>query len=878
MIYHQGKFEIVADARALPRSPVLSVAQTADGSIWQGTRDAGLFRTLQGRTSPVAGDLPDQKVNCMISGAKGDLWVGTDEGSVQWNGSRLLARGVPGRVQVLAMAKDRDGNIWLGTDARGLLRLNGYGVFPLDPPADQSHEAVTAVYEDREGDLWTGSANGIERLRDSAFATYSRPEGLPADGSKPLFVDSGNRVWFAPAAGGLWWMKDGQRGRVGNDGLGRDVVYSIAGGKDGLWLGRQNGGLTRLRMGPRSFTSRTYTKADGLAQESVFSVYQTRDGSVWAGTLSGGVSKLGGDRFITYTTASGLVSNTVAAILEDAAGTMWFATPEGLGALSQGRWQAYFAKDGLPSNNVYCLLADSTGVLWTGTAAGLAFRTPRGFQVPAGAPPALREPILGLEEDRHGSLWVATSSHVLRVNRGQLMQGTLGETDLREYGLADGLRGVEGVKRNRSVVSDPSGRIWFSLNRGISVVDPGRITQTAAPTIVHIQTVSADGTSVRLQQPIHIPGGQRRITFAYAGLSLSVPERVRFRYRLDGFDSHWSEPVDTRDAVFTNLPPRGYRFRVIASSPDGAWNSNEDAIALEVDPLFRQTWWFRGCAALAGVSAILAFYRLRMRQLTGRLQVRFDERLAERTRIAQELHDTLLQGFLSASMQVYVASESLPADSKAKAILNRAGDLMRKITDEGRNAVRGLRASSSVSLDLERALSAVHQEFALAGNGPEAIEFRIVVDGEQKPLHPLLRDEVYRIGREALINSIRHARAQKIEVELTYSLRRLRVQVRDDGCGIDPQILQAGRDGHWGLPGMRERADQIGARLRVYSRVGVGTEVDLSVPGHIAYQGNRGWGLPWFGKPIRIQRDAQPRERGETIATREAAPERENRQ
>ena len=566
MAYRNGNFQMVADATALPRSPVLAVAQTDDGAVWTGTRGAGLFRFREGQTTSITENLPDPKVNCLLAGAKGELWVGTDTGIVRWNGSRLVSAGPPSAdpLQVLAMERDRDGNVWAGTDSRGLLRINQRGVSYLDPTGEHSREAVTAVFEDREGNLWTGSASGIERLRDSAFVTYSRPEGLPSEGSKPVFVDSENRIWFPPVDGGLWWMKEGRHGSVSNDGLDHDVVYSIAGSKGELWLGRQRGGLTRLRTEGSSFTARTYTKADGLAQDSVFSVDQARDGSVWAGTLSGGVSRLSSGRFTTYTSATGLLSNTVASILEGSDGTMWFATPAGLSGFSKGRWQAYSSKDGLPSDNVYCLLEDSGGVLWIGTAAGLAFRSPKGIQVPAGAPAWLREQILGLEEDRYGSLWMATSNHVLRVNREKLLRGALGEGDVREYGVADGLRGIEGVRRHRSVIADPAGRVWFSLNHGISVVDPARLTRNTVPAIVHVQTIAADGSPVRRQGPVHVPGGRQRISFGYTGLSLSVPERVRFRYRLDRFDSAWSEPVAAREAVYTNLAPGPYRFRVIA--------------------------------------------------------------------------------------------------------------------------------------------------------------------------------------------------------------------------------------------------------------------------------------------------------------------------
>jgi ligand-binding sensor domain-containing protein/signal transduction histidine kinase len=853
-IYRQNKFSMLVDATALPRSPVLTVAEASEGSIWLGTRGAGLFRLHEGRTESIAEGLPDPKVNCLLADTAGNLWVGTDSGIVRWNGSRLTSEGIPAwfhDLQVLAILKDRDGNIWVGTDSGGLLRLNGGMASSLDNGEGRSHEAVTALFEDREGSLWVGSDSGLERLRDSAFVTYSLPEGLPSDGSNPVFVDSDNRMWFPPVQGGLWWVKDKQHGHISTAGLDHDVVYSIASRNGEMWVGRQHGGLTVLRPSGNSFSAWSYTHADGLAQDSVYSVYPARDGTVWAGTLSAGVSALHHDRFTSYTTTDGLASNTVAAILETSGGTMWFATPSGLSALSGGRWKTYRSRDGLPSDNVNCLLEDSAGVLWAGTASGLSFRGSSGFQVPREIPASLREQVLGLAEDKFGWLWVATSNHVLRVNRDRLVKGFLAEGDVREYGLADGLRGLEGVKRNRSVIADPEGRIWFSLNRGISVVDPARLTRNAAPAIARVQTISADGDVIRPGEGVHVPGGHRRITFTFAGLSLSVPERVRFRYFLEGFDHGWSDPVTSREAVYTNLTPGPYRFRVVASNPDGVWSGREAAVAFQVDPLFWQSWWFRaGCVVLC-MAAISALYRFRLHQITRQLNLRAEERLAERTRIAQELHDTLLQGFLSSSMQVHVAADRLPEDSPVKPILTRALQLMGQVIDEGRNAVRGLRASQSASLDLEHAFSLIQQEVVPPGAAGPQPEFRVIVDGERRPLHPLLRDEVYRIGREALLNTFRHARARKIEIELKYSPRNLRVLVRDDGCGIDPEILQSGRDGHFGLSGMRERADRIGARLHLWSSPTAGTEIELSIPGHIVFQDRRNRLLPWLGNPLR---------------------------
>jgi signal transduction histidine kinase len=287
---------------------------------------------------------------------------------------------------------------------------------------------------------------------------------------------------------------------------------------------------------------------------------------------------------------------------------------------------------------------------------------------------------------------------------------------------------------------------------------------------------------------------------------------------------------------------------VIACNNDGVWNNAGATLDLNVSPAWFQSTWFLLLCLACGTLLVSLIYRLRVRQVAAGINARFDERLAERTRIAQELHDTLLQGFLSASMQVHIAKDCLPAGSEAKPILTRALELMSQVVEEGRNAVRGLRFSNSVSLDLEQAFAIIRQELNPQNADAKEVGFRVIVEGQQRPLHPLLRDEVYRIGREALINAFRHARAKQIEVTLTYTPSRLRLLVRDDGCGIDPEIVRSGREGHWGLSGMRERADRIGARLQVFSSPSGGTEVELSVPGRIAFQDQPEPSHRWFRK------------------------------
>ena len=250
-IGHGARFDMLASANELPRSPILALAKTADGDVWMGTRDAGLFRLRGGQILSLKGSLPDPKVNCLLAENDGDLLVGTDNGIVRWNGNKFQPVGIApslNHFQSLSILKDRDANLWVGTDSRGLLRVNAQGVTSLRERLSGTQDAVTAIFEDREGSVWIGSASGLDRLRDGPFVTYSLPEGLPSDGSNPVFVDSQNRMWFPPVAGGLWWFQNGRHGRVKLAGLDNDVVYSITGRDSDLWLGRQRGGLTEIHF------------------------------------------------------------------------------------------------------------------------------------------------------------------------------------------------------------------------------------------------------------------------------------------------------------------------------------------------------------------------------------------------------------------------------------------------------------------------------------------------------------------------------------------------------------------------------------------------------------------------------------------------------
>jgi len=843
-LFQGGEAERLAKPRVLPGGaspPIISIARGTDGRLWMGTLGVGLFFFSGEEATRVDAGLPDRKINCLLPISKDELWVGTDTGAYRWNGKAFRRIELPprlGSVQVVSLLRDRDSNIWVGT-TRGLLRINAEGTSFAAEDEIRGNGGINALFEDREGNLWVGGSRGLDRIRDSTFLTYSPAIDSRFEQDGPLAVDGEGRTWFAPQHGGLYALSSGSIQSIPTGIPADDVVYSISADGHELWAGRQLGGLTHLHLQGRAVTSQTYTQANGLAQDSVYTVYRSRDGSVWAGTLSGGVSRFKDHRFTNYTTANGLASNTISSILETHNGVMWFATSGGLSSLSSGQWKTYKRQEGLPSERVNCLFEDSAGTLWAGTSGGLAVFVAHGFRVFGAWPQALRDPVFGLAEDKKGWLWIATADHVLQVRRDQLARGSLGPSDLREYGAADGLLSSAGINRSRSVVADSEGRIWFSLGRGISVVDPSHMPDSSPPALVHVEALRADGLPIRIASPTRVPPSPRRIEITYTALSLASPERIRFRYFLDGFDQNWSAPVATREAVYTNLGPGHYRFRVIACNSSGRWNGAESGIAFDVVPAYDQTLWFRLVCVAAFLGLLWVLYQLRLQQIRRKFAAGLEARVGERLRIARELHDTLLQSVQGAAFQLQAARRLLlRKENNAMEVLDEAILATEESIQEGRSAIGELRPEPVAQRDLPELLKAAGQELTEAHQGDGHVPgYQVVVEGKQEVLSPMLQDEVYRIAREVIRNAFAHAAASHIEVEVRYDENQLRLRIRDDGKGMDPEILRAGVvSGHWGIPGMRERAQRIGARLDFWSEAGAGTEVQLAVPAAMAYE------------------------------------------
>jgi signal transduction histidine kinase len=385
------------------------------------------------------------------------------------------------------------------------------------------------------------------------------------------------------------------------------------------------------------------------------------------------------------------------------------------------------------------------------------------------------------------------------------------------------------------VAKAADGKLWFTAPGGVGVIDPRHLPFNKLPPPVHIEQVRVDRI-VRDATPHIGPGGMRLpalsrdLEIDYTALSLVAPEKNRYRVKLEGWDRDWKDVGNKREAFYGNLPPRGYRFRVMASNNSGVWNEAGDTFEFSIDPAYYQTRWFQAACAAAFLALLWGVYRYRLHQISREFNMRMDERVNERTRLARDLHDTLLQGFQGLMLRLQAIDEALP-EGEIKDELERTLDRGDQVVSESRKAVHDLRLSTVITNDLAQAVQTMGDELSSGGS----TTFELTVEGETRELHPIVRDEVYRIAREALRNAFSHARASHIEAEITYQEQLFRLRIRDDGEGIAPALLEKGRAGHYGLPGMRERAAQIGAKLDIWSGAGSGTEIDLSIAGSIAY-------------------------------------------
>jgi signal transduction histidine kinase len=484
---------------------------------------------------------------------------------------------------------------------------------------------------------------------------------------------------------------------------------------------------------------------------------------------------------------------------------------------------------------------DQGGRLWLGGAYGLEVFDEGRFRKINISREGQFVGISGIVQLANGDLWLNGANGILHVLASEIQHALIDpgyQASFHLFDHLDGLLGTSALLRARpTAVQTTDGKIWFSVGNGIVWIDPTHSLKNTLPPPVYVKSLSANGNEY-LNNPLELPVHSTNIRIDYTALSLSIPERVAFRYKLDSVDKEWQDPGNRRTAFYTNLRPGHHLFQVIASNNDGVWNEAGATLQFDILPAFYQTKWFGVLCLAMAASLVWAAYRYRVRQVTNRLDMQFEERIAERTRIAGELHDTLLQSVQGLILH-FQRARNLFSTNPAEAVqrLDLALERAEEAIVEGRNAIHDIRSSTLVESDLAQALATLGEELgARAGNdGSEAL--KIVTEGVARPVNPRVREDIYRIVREALRNAFTHSKAQLIEVEIMYEENIFRVRVRDDGKGMDPAVVdQVKPSGHWGLVGMRERAKRIGGELDVWSENKAGTEIELTLPGSIAYE------------------------------------------
>jgi signal transduction histidine kinase len=558
-------------------------------------------------------------------------------------------------------------------------------------------------------------------------------------------------------------------------------------------------------------------------------------GTLWAFSAGYGFFSLDHHRWKAWATPPEVAKQRVADMFSDSTGLIWVSTYEGdIITMDKGNIVDYPVKPDSPLRYVRAFAEHAPHEIWAGGAGGLVLIDSGHFRVIRPAALDSLEDVTGIVDAGSGGLWLNTAGGVIHVSRDEVdraLQDPSYRFQEERFDSFDGLPGqTQAIDRFPKAIQGTDGRIWFAAARGVAWVDPKNIPRNALPPPVSITSVSADGSRYPRFADLRLPAHTANLQINYSALSLSVPERVRFRYKLDGIDKGWQDVGTRREAYYSNLGPGSYQFRVIACNNDGLWNEAGASFDFAIAPAYFQTRWFQASGAAAFLALLWGLYRYRLRQIAREFNVRLEERVSERTRLARDLHDTLLQSFHGLMLHLQAVSKLLP-EGKAKEQLEKTMERADRAIAEGRSAVYDLRSSATATNDLAEAVNAVCNELS----NDSAAAFNLMVEGPARDLHPIIRDEIYRISREALSNAFKHAHARHIEAEISYEPRAFRLRIRDDGSGIPAEVLDQGRAGHFGLPGIRERAKQIGAELTIWSRPDAGTEIDLSLAGTIAY-------------------------------------------
>ena len=795
---------------------VLSIAEQ-DGSVWLAAY-GGLFRVQAGDRAAMehfttADGLPDNNV-LSLDAFGGDLWIGTMRGVAVRHGGKL-DRAVPNDLrteETWTILHDRGGTLWFGT-RHGLVRLAGgaTATYRSTPAADY----IIALLEDREGSLWAGTQlAGIQQFRDGALTTFTTAEGLGSNVVWSSYPDSAGNVWFGTDGGGLARLTAGRLSRIPDrDGHVDKTITALARDNEGtLWVGTWDRGLFSLRDGRWSVIA----KKDGLADDLVASI--TVDGPVvWVGTAHG-LSRIERGQIRNFGTREGLPSDYIVQTHRDRKGRMWVATDGGPCILEGDRCAARVGASPLPHHTAYFLHDTADGGLLIGTHEGLLSVSPRNvLRLLTTRDGLLQNEVWQMEEDRAGDYWLSSTKGIYRLRRGDLGRGRVDAPLLLDS--SDGMKGGEvtlGVTPASSAGAD--GALWFSTTEGAVRLDPSAIGRPGTTPVPILEGLDVDGVPLSPVEGLRIRPGAEKLAFRFTAPSFAAPERLHFRYRLDGYDKDWVDAGTQRAAYYTHLPPGGYHFRMMVDDGYGRWSASGAALSLLLQPRFTQTIWFYLLVALAALSAMQAVNLARMRST----RARHAAVLAERTRIAREFHDTLAQDLASLSYHLDAVSE-IEETSRRKQAINEAKDLTRHCLAEARRSLLDLRPETLERDGLAPALAEMAERAAQQSG--TAVHARF--DGVPRPLDPRVEQHVLRIAQEAVANAVRHSGAHDVDLVARYRPDRLTLAVSGRNGGGTP--AGRGESTRVGLLGLQERAAEIGAELTVIGERR-GLTVELSVP------------------------------------------------
>ena len=816
-------------AGALTGRGVMSLLEDRQENLWLGWA-GGLSRWSPDRTSQQTFSIESSQISSMAQDPSGSIWLATNSanGLFRFSDGKLVPGGVTlgAEFRPRVLLADRDGDLWIGTTGQGLGHL-AQGQIDFYARTDGlSNDIVRCLYQDREGNTWVGTDGGLDRFRQFPASTLSKREGLSAEIVTSLCASKAGGTWIGTIHGLDYVDREGTISHRILAGLSAASISGILEEQNGrLWVSSA-AGLGYVDHG------RFRKIAKGDAIHTITSAAEDAEHNVWF-SYPGGLIRARDGEISEALNWSQFNNGRVFAIEPDPQrGGLWLGFEQGGVAYWKPGQPAHWYGEGGGSGNapVVDLHRDEKGALWIATGRGLRRLFQERITTLGTRNGLLCEQINDIVEDSDHALWLNTPCGLVQINATELAAWQTNperKVATRVFNASDGMHThVTPTGYFRRAIKSADGRLWFNVLDGVAMVDPRHLGLNILPPPVQIERIAADRKSYGVQSGLRLPPLIKDLEIEYTALSLADPDKVRFRYKLDGAESEWHEAEDRRQATYTNLPPNSYTFRVMACNNDGVWNESGATIGFSLPPAFYQTRWFELLCAGAGSLLLWGLYKFRLHQIAAQLNLRFQERLAERTRIARDLHDNLLQNISGIGLLLDGLSKTVTAPASAKEQLRELREETEQWLHEARESVWDLRSPPIEGREFHTALQDTADEIVRA----RQIGFHMQISGSAHVLPEGLQEQILKIVREAIRNAVNHGEPREILMNIGYLKdRTVELEVSDDGCGF---ILEQGTQkmGHWGLAGMQERARQIGAEMRISSSPESGTRISITIP------------------------------------------------